>query len=75
MSDISIIYCRPCGYEKRAKEAAAALMSGLGINATLVAGSGGVFEVKMGGQTLVKRSKGYFPDAADIVAAVAAARQ
>ncbi|WP_282525053.1 Rdx family protein [Bradyrhizobium sp. Arg816] len=25
MPDVTIIYCRPCGYEKRAKEAAAAL--------------------------------------------------
>lgn len=34
----SIIYCRPCGYEKRAREAAAALREQLGLEAALVPG-------------------------------------
>ena len=41
MSEVSIIYCRPCGYEKRAKDAAAALRRELSLEATLVPGSGG----------------------------------
>ncbi len=74
MTDVSIIYCRPCGYEKRAKEAAARLRERLGLDATLVPGKGGVFEVKLGDTTVAKRAKGYFPDANDIVTAVQAAR-
>jgi selenoprotein W-related protein len=74
MSDVSIVYCRPCGYEKRAKAAAAALRQQLAVDATLVPGTGGVFEVKVGGEVVAKRSKGHFPDAAEIVAAVTAAR-
>lgn len=75
MSDISIIYCRPCGYEKRAKEAAALLRERLGLDAKLVPGTGGIFEVKVGDRTVAKRGKGHFPDATEIVAAVASARR
>jgi selenoprotein W-related protein len=75
MSDVSIIYCRPCGYEKRAREAAAALREQLALEATLVPGTGGIFEVKVGGKTVAKRAKGHFPDAAEIVEAVGAARK
>lgn len=74
MPSVSITYCRPCGYEKRAKEAAALLHERLGLDATLVAGKGGIFEVKLGDQVVARRAKGYFPDAAGIVAAVTAAR-
>jgi selenoprotein W-related protein len=74
MSDVSIIYCRPCGYEKRAKDAATALRERFSIEAKLVPGTGGVFEVKVGDQTVAKRAKGHFPDTAEVVAAVAAAR-
>lgn len=74
MCDVSIIYCRPCGYEKRAKDVARALREHLAVDATLVAGSGGVFEVKVGDQTVAKRTWRHFPDANEIVAAVAAAR-
>jgi selenoprotein W-related protein len=72
MTDVSIIYCRPCGYEKRAREVAMALQRQLGIVANLVPGEGGVFEVTVGGKTVVRRQKGHFPDAAEIVAAVGA---
>lgn len=75
MSDVSIIYCRPCGYEKRAKDAAAALREQLAIDAKLVPGSGGIFEVKVGDKTVAKRAWLHFPDADEIVKAVAAARR
>lgn len=75
MSDVSIIYCRPCGYEKRAREAAAALRERLSIDARLVPGTGGVFEVKVGEKIVAKRTRGHFPDTAEVVAAVAAARR
>jgi selenoprotein W-related protein len=74
MSDVSITYCRPCGYEKRAREAAAALRERLNIDASLVPGTGGVFEVRVGDKVVAKRAKGHFPDTAEVVAAVAAAR-
>jgi selenoprotein W-related protein len=75
MSDVSIIYCRPCGYEPRAKDAAAALRERLAVEAKLVPGTGGIFEVRVGEATVAKRSKGHFPDPAEVVAAVAAARK
>jgi selenoprotein W-related protein len=75
MSDVSIIYCRPCGYEQRAKDAAAALRERLAVEAKLVPGTGGIFEVRVGEETVAKRSKGHFPDPAEVVAAVAAARK
>ncbi|MGL3211508.1 SelT/SelW/SelH family protein [Bradyrhizobium sp. BR 1433] len=74
MRDVSITYCRPCGYEKRAKEAAALLRERLGVDATLIPGEGGIFEVKLGDEVVARRAKGHFPDAAEIVAAVTAAR-
>lgn len=74
MSDVSIIYCRPCGYEKRAKDVSNALRAELAVEAELVPGSGGVFEIKVGDKTVAKRAKGHFPDTAEVVAAVAAAR-
>ncbi|BBC03556.1 MULTISPECIES: SelT/SelW/SelH family protein [Bradyrhizobium] len=74
MTNVSITYCRPCGYEKRAKEAAALLRERLGVDATLIPGTGGIFEVKLGDEVVARRAKGHFPDAAEIVAAVMAAR-
>ncbi|MBP1096798.1 selenoprotein W-related protein [Bradyrhizobium diazoefficiens] len=74
MSDVTIVYCRPCGYEKRAKEAAAALRRQLALEADLVAGKGGIFQVKLGDRIVASRSKGHFPGTDEIVAAVTAAR-
>lgn len=59
MSDVSIIYCRPCGYEKRAKDAAAGLRGRLAVEARLVPGTGGIFAVRVGEETVAKRSKGH----------------
>ncbi|OMI04655.1 hypothetical protein BSN85_26365 [Bradyrhizobium brasilense] len=74
MRNVSITYCRPCGYENRAKEAAALLRERLGVDATLIPGKGGIFQVKLGDEVVARRTKGQFPDAAEIVAAVTAAR-
>ena len=75
MSDVTIIYCRPCGYEKRARDIATALREQLALDAVLVPGTGGVFEIKVGDKTVAKRAKGTFPGAAEVVEAVAAARK
>ncbi len=74
MSDVTIIYCRPCGYEKRAREAAAALRQHLALESDLVPGKGGIFHVKLGDRIVASRSKGHFPGTDEIVAAVTAAR-
>jgi selenoprotein W-related protein len=74
MSDVTITYCRPCGYEKRAKEVAAALRRQLALEADLVAGKGGIFQVKLGDKIVASRSKGHFPGTDEIVATVTAAR-
>jgi len=70
MREVVITYCKPCGYEARAKTAAAELRKQLGIEATLKAGTGGIFEVQVGGEIVAKRAKGHFPDAAEVVTAV-----
>jgi len=73
MANVSIVYCKPCGYEKRATDAAAELQKQLGVTATLVPGTGGIFEVQVDGKVVAKRTLGQFPDAAKITAAVSAA--
>jgi len=74
MADVSIVYCKPCGYEKRAAKAGAALREQLNLTVSLVPGTGGIFEVQIGGKVVAKRSLGHFPNTAEIVAAVSAAR-
>ncbi len=73
MKSVSIIYCKPCGYEKRAVAAAAALKKELKLAADLVPGKGGIFEVRVDDKVVAKRSTGHFPDETEIVRAVAAA--
>ncbi len=70
MSTLSIIYCAPCGYEKRAREAVEALREATGMTPELVPGKGGVFRVVAGDETLIARAKGFFPTTNDIVSAV-----
>ena len=73
MADVSITYCRPCDYEKRASDAAAALRDQLMVTANLVPGTGGIFEVRVGDKVVAKRAHGHFPDAREIVEAVSGA--
>jgi TetR/AcrR family transcriptional repressor of nem operon len=75
MPQVTIVYCRPCGYEKRAREAAAAVESACGVVPELVPGTGGVFDVKVGDRTVARRAKGHFPSSEEIVAAVRTAIQ
>jgi selenoprotein W-related protein len=70
MARVSIVYCKPCGYEKRAADAAAALKERLNVAADLVPGTGGIFEVRVDEKVVAKRSKSGFPDRAEVVAAV-----
>jgi selenoprotein W-related protein len=73
MTDVAIVYCKPCGYLKRASDAAAELRKKLGADVALVPGKGGIFEVQVGGKVVASRRKGHFPDTAEIVTAVSAA--
>lgn len=73
MANVSIVYCKPCGYEKRAAATASALSKELGVAADLVPGKGGVYEVRVGDAVVAKRSLGGFPDDAEVVKAVSAA--
>jgi selenoprotein W-related protein len=70
MKGVVITYCRPCGYEKRAKTAASALQKELGVEATLKAGTGGIFQVRVGDEIVAARTKSHFPDSEHIVEAV-----
>jgi selenoprotein W-related protein len=72
MKNVSITYCKPCGYEKRAAEAAAALREKLALTATLVPGKGGIFEVRVDGEIVARRVKGHFPETTEIVKTVSA---
>jgi selT/selW/selH-like putative selenoprotein len=70
---ITITYCVPCGYERRAREAATALKDELGIDATIIPGKGGIFKVAFGETILTKRTRDHFPATAEIVEIVRAA--
>jgi selenoprotein W-related protein len=72
-TEISIVYCKPCGYLKRAEDTAAALKERLGVDAALVPGTGGIFEIRVGDKVVSKRTREGFPETPDIVRAVSEA--
>ena len=55
MNDVTITYCNPCGYGKRAAEAADALHRDLSVTANLLAGKCGIFEVRVDDEVVAKR--------------------
>lgn len=69
---VTITYCVPCGYLKRANLAAEALKDQLGIDPILVPGKGGIFTVEVNDTVVVRRTREHFPEADEIVALVAA---
>ncbi|MDE2166152.1 MAG: Rdx family protein [Alphaproteobacteria bacterium] len=70
---VEIVYCKPYGYEWRAREVASALRKVFAINARLVPGTGGIFEVRVDEAVVAKRSIAGFPDTKEIIDAVTAA--
>ena len=70
MKDVVITYCKPCGYLKRAQTTAAAINEKLGVDAELVPGKGGIFQIAVGGQVVAKRTSAGFPKEDDVVAAL-----
>ncbi len=67
---LSITYCVPCGYLKRATDAAEAIKKELGISVELIPGKGGIFQVKKDEEIVLKKSAYHFPNTEEIVKAV-----
>ena len=61
MSNVSIVYCKPCGYEKRATDTAAALRARLKLDVNLIPGKGGIFEVRVGDQVVASERRDTSP--------------
>ncbi len=64
---VTITYCVPCGYVKRANAAAEALQEKLGITPELIPGKGGIFQVQVDSEVVAKRTLDHFPDTDEIV--------
>jgi selenoprotein W-related protein len=73
MTKVVIEYCKPCGYLPRATDVANVLKDRLGVDAELLAGTAGIFEVRVNGIVVAKRTRGHFPVAEEVVTQVAAA--
>ncbi|WP_039828286.1 Rdx family protein [Nocardia testacea] len=67
---ITITYCVPCKYDKRAQNAADAIARDLGLTVDLIPGRGGVFDVAVDGVSVAKRTREHFPTTDEIVTAV-----
>lgn len=67
---VTITYCVPCGYIKRASAAAELLQEKLGVTSELIPGKGGIFQVHVGGELVAQRTRDHFPDTEEIVGVV-----
>ena len=73
--NITLEYCVPCNYTERAKWTAKELESRFpsAVAVTLIAGSGGVFEVEVDGQPIFsKRQLRRFPEMDELTTAIEA---
>jgi selT/selW/selH-like putative selenoprotein len=68
---VTIFYCVTCNYLSHATAAAEALHDALGIEAVLVRGHSGRFEVEVDGVVVLSKGRSGFPSARDVVEAVA----
>ncbi|QLD85151.1 SelT/SelW/SelH family protein [Natronomonas halophila] len=60
MSDVEIEYCVPCGHLNRATDTAEVLLSTFGADidrVALVTGDGGVFQVRVDGETVFDKAE------------------
>lgn len=73
MNEVTIKYCKPCGYLKRAEKMAELLSGELKIESRLIPGAGGIFEITVNGNVVARKTKEGFPDNSEIVALVSAA--
>ena len=77
LPSVRITYCTQCQWLLRAGWMAQELLSTFGTDlgeVTLVPGTGGIFQVRVGDKTVAERARSHFPGADEIVKAVAAAR-
>jgi selT/selW/selH-like putative selenoprotein len=70
---VSIFYCVTCNYLPQATSAADALREALGIEAVLVRGHSGRFEVEVDGKVVIAKGREGFPSSREVVEAVARA--
>ncbi|MDF1613281.1 Rdx family protein [Stygiobacter electus] len=70
MNEIVINYCKPCGYIKQATKAAELLKNELGIEAELMPGKGGIFNITVNGEIVAKRTRYGFPQDEEILKGV-----
>jgi selT/selW/selH-like putative selenoprotein len=68
---VTIFYCVTCNYLPQATAAADALREALGIEAVLVRGHSGRFEVEVDGVVVLAKGTSGFPTSRDVVEAVA----
>jgi len=68
MSKLEITYCVPWNYLPRATSLAAEIKKAKGIDATLIKGSGGQFEIVLDGQLIFsKKAQGRFPEVNEVL--------
>jgi len=67
MKEVTITYCVPCGYLKRAMQTAELLKEEIDLEATLIPGTGGVFRVETGGEVIAQRTREHFPTTEEIL--------
>jgi selT/selW/selH-like putative selenoprotein len=70
---VSIFYCVTCNYLPQATNAKEALREALGIEAVLIRGHSGRFEVEVNGEVVLTKGKSGFPTSREVVEAVARA--
>jgi selT/selW/selH-like putative selenoprotein len=70
---VGILYCITCDYQARALRAAAALHEALGIDAVLIRGHSGRFEIEVDGRVVLAKGPAGFPTEQEVVDAVARA--
>jgi selenoprotein W-related protein len=71
---VTIRYCNSWGYKPRAARVAAKLKQELDLDTDLVVGHSGEFTVWVDGKVIAQKERGAFPEPADVVTAVRAAR-
>jgi selenoprotein W-related protein len=65
---LEITYCGPCGHLPRAASLAADIKNAKGLEATLIKGDGGTFDVVLDGTLIFSRKQsGRFPELSEVL--------
>ena len=70
---VTIFFCVTCNYLPQASAAADALREALGIEAVLIRGHSGRYEVEVDGKVVIAKGPGGLPTSREVVEAVARA--